>query len=76
MLNYNIILPFYNDYKYLKRCLNNINAQTLLSLNLIFIDGGNKDNNYKKLVLENLNKKINLIYLLKKYIFFLRITIR
>ena len=76
MINYDIILPFYNDYKYLKRYLNNINTQTLLPSNVIYIDDGNKDNNHKKLELENSNKKINLIYLLKQYIFFLRITIQ
>ena len=63
MLSYDVILPFYNDYKYLKRSLSLLSSQILLPNNLIFIDDGNNDNNLKKYIINNLNTKINLIYI-------------
>lgn len=62
-MNYDIIFPFYKDFKYLEKSLSLISSQTFLPKNLIFIDDGNKVNKLKKIVLKNLNKKINLIYI-------------
>ena len=66
MLNYDLILPFYKDNKYLSRCLTNINNQSLLPLNLIFIDDGNNEKNLKNKITKNLNNKIKIIYIEKK----------
>ena len=66
MLDYDIILPFYKDYKYLSRCISNINNQLLLPINLIFIDDGNNDKNLKNKITKDLNNKIQLIYIGKK----------
>jgi glycosyltransferase involved in cell wall biosynthesis len=60
---YDIIFNFYNDYKYLKSCIKNINNQTTVPNNLIFIDDGNKDRNLKKLIRKTLNKKIKLLFI-------------
>jgi len=60
---YDIIFNFYNDYKYLKSCIKNINNQTTLPNNLIFTDDGNKDRNLKKLIRKFLNKKIKLLFI-------------
>ena len=43
-----LIIPFFNDQKYLKRFQKQINHQKLLPKNLIFIDDCNKDKNLKK----------------------------
>lgn len=60
---YDIIFPFYKDYYFLKKAIENINKQSVLAKNLIFIDDGNKDNDLKNKIKLYLNKKINLIYI-------------
>jgi glycosyltransferase involved in cell wall biosynthesis len=62
-IGYDIIFNFYNDYNYLKSCIENINNQTILANNLIFIDDGNKDRNLENLIRKNLNKKIKLLFI-------------
>jgi hypothetical protein len=64
--NYDILFNFYNDYQFLKKCLININKQSILAKKIIFTDDGNNDSNLKKLVRRNLNKKIRLIYIKNK----------
>lgn len=64
--DYDIILPFYKDYVFLKRCFKNINCQTIKAKNLIFIDDGNKDENLKSTVSYLLDDSINLIYIKNK----------
>lgn len=61
--DYDIIFNFYKDYNYLKSCIKNINNQTILANNLIFVDDGNKDRNLEKLIRKILNKKIKLIFI-------------
>ena len=60
---YDIIFNFYNDYKYLKSCIKNINNQSTVANNLIFTDDGNKNRNLKKLIRKILNKKIKLLFI-------------
>jgi hypothetical protein len=62
-IGYDIIFNFYNDYNYLKSCIENINNQTILANNLIFTDDGNKDRNLENLIRKNLNKKIKLLFI-------------
>lgn len=62
-INYDVIFPFYKDFKYLSRSLTSINNQKLLPKNLIFIDDGNKNKNLKNLLKNLLNSKINLTYI-------------
>lgn len=62
-INYDIILPFYNDYEFLDFQIDCINNQTLKAKNLIFIDDGNKDFNLKKKIRLKLNSKIKLIFI-------------
>ena len=64
--NYDILFNFYNDYKFLKKCLTNINNQSILARKLIFTDDGNNNPNLKKFIRKNLNKKIILIYIRNK----------
>ena len=42
-----IIVPCYNEEKYIERCINSILSQTLNNIELIIIDDGSKDNTYK-----------------------------
>ncbi len=63
---YDIIYPFYKDFKYLAKSLNFISKQSLLPNNLIFIDDGNKIKHLKKLVLSCMNTDINLIFIENK----------
>jgi glycosyltransferase involved in cell wall biosynthesis len=60
---YDIIFPFYKDFKYLKNCLSNVNKQTIHPKNLIFIDDGNNQISLKSIVRKNLHKKIKLIFI-------------
>jgi len=62
-IGYDIIFNFYNDYNYLKSCIEGINNQTILANNLIFTDDGNKDRNLENLIRKNLNKKIKLLFI-------------
>ena len=62
-LSYDIIFPFYKDYKYLNKAIISVNNQSLIPKNLVFIDDGNKDPNLKKLIKNLLSKKINLIFI-------------
>jgi glycosyltransferase involved in cell wall biosynthesis len=62
MYKYDIIFPFYKDYKFLDQCLYNINKQQVPPKNLIFVDDGNKNKNLKKIIEKKLRKKINLIF--------------
>lgn len=41
-----IIIPFYNEEKYLNRCLNSIINQTYKDLEIILIDDGSHDNSF------------------------------
>ena len=63
MSNIDIIWPFYKDYKYLDRSIVNINSQSLLPKNLIFIDDGNFDKKLKKYLRGKIKKKIKLKYI-------------
>ena len=63
MSGYDVVLTFYNDYYFINRCIQNINSQTLLPNNLIFVDDGNRDKNLKKKIRNLLNKKIKLIFI-------------
>ena len=47
-MEYDLIIPFFNDQKYLVRFQKQVNNQHLLPKNLIFIDDCNKDKNLKK----------------------------
>ena len=62
-LSYDIIFPFYKDYKYLKKAIISVNNQSLIPKNLVFIDDGNKDPNLKNLIKNLLSKKINLKFI-------------
>ncbi len=62
-MEYDLIIPFFNDQKYLKRFQKQINHQKLLPKNLIFIDDCNKDKNLKKKIREIINNKIKVIYI-------------
>lgn len=62
-MEYDLIIPFFNDHKYLNRFQKQVNDQKILPKYLIFIDDCNKDKNLKKKVREILNKKIKIIYL-------------
>jgi hypothetical protein len=62
-MNYDIIFPFYRDFEYLEKSLMQISKQSILPKNLIFIDDGNNFHNLKELLFNNLNDKINLIYI-------------
>lgn len=62
-IEYDIIFPFYRDYKFLNDQLKQINNQTILPKNLIFIDDGNKDANLQKFIKKFLKKEIILIFI-------------
>ena len=47
-MEYDLIIPFYNDQKYLDRFQKQVNSQKLLPKNLIFVDDCNKDKDLKK----------------------------
>ncbi len=51
-----VIIPIFNGEKYIKRCLNNINNQTLKDLEIIIINDASKDNT--KNILLNLDKSL------------------
>ena len=55
---YEIIWPFYKDYKFLNKSINDINAQTFLPFKIIFIDDGNQDPKLRTNIRNKLNKKI------------------
>ena len=61
-LSFDIILPFYKDFKFLDKCINSINRQTLKPKKLIFIDDDNRTINLKKNVKKKLSKKLINIY--------------
>lgn len=61
-IEYDIVLPFYNDYQFLNRQIEQINHQTLLPKRLIFVDDGNKDNDLKDKITNLLDKEIDLIF--------------
>ena len=65
-LSFDIILPFYKDFKFLDKCINSINRQTLKPKKLIFIDDDNRTINLKKNVKKKLSKKIKLIFIKNK----------
>ena len=62
-IEYDIVLPFYKDYEFLDRQIEQINFQTLLPKRLIFVDDGNKDNELNDKIKSLLNKKIDLIFI-------------
>lgn len=62
-MEYDLIIPFYNDQKYLVRFQKQVNNQHLLPKNLIFIDDCNKDKNLKKKIREIIDQKINIIFI-------------
>jgi hypothetical protein len=62
-IDYDIIFPFYKDYEFLNNQLEQINNQTLIPKNLIFIDDGNKDKNLQKIIRKNIKKEIELIFI-------------
>ncbi len=51
-----IIIPIFNGEKYIKRCLDNINNQTLKNLEIIIVNDASTDNT--KNILLNLNKSL------------------
>lgn len=61
--DYDIIFPFYKDYRYLVNCIKNINKQTILAKKIIFIDDGNNNIKLKKIVRKALNKRIKLTFI-------------
>lgn len=63
IINYDNILPFYNDYDFLDFQIECINSQILKPKNLIFIDDGNKDQNLEKNLRLKIDPKINLIFI-------------
>jgi glycosyltransferase involved in cell wall biosynthesis len=62
-LRYDVIFPFYKDFKYLDQSIDNLNAQLLLPINLIFVDDGNGDESLKSQVFSKLDSSIRLKYL-------------
>ena len=62
-LHYDVIFPFYKDYKYLDKSIKSLNLQKLLPINLIFIDDEGIDKTLKKNLLSKLNKKIHLKFI-------------
>ena len=62
-MKYDIIWPFYKDFKYFFRCIKQINNQSILATNLIFINDGNNFSFLEDTLRKSLNSKINLIYI-------------
>ena len=59
-----IILPNYNNGKYLKETINSIIAQTYENWKLFIIDDNSQDNS-KEIIGNYKNEKINIVYLFK-----------
>ena len=62
-MKYDIIWPYYKDFKYFFRCIKQINNQSILATNLIFINDGNNFSFLEDTLRKSLNSKINLIYI-------------
>ena len=62
-MKYDIIWPYYKDFKYFFRCIKQINNQSILATNLIFINDGNNFSFLEDSLRKSLNSKINLIYI-------------
>ncbi len=50
-----VIIVNYNNSKYLKRCINSLNSQTIKNFEVIFIDDQSQDNSIK--LIKNIKKK-------------------
>ncbi len=61
-MEYDLIIPFYNDQKYLDRFQKQVNSQKLLPKNLIFVDDCNKDKDLKKKLRKIINKKVQIVF--------------
>lgn len=64
MIKVSVIVPVYNVYDYLERCLNSLVNQTLKELEIIIVDDGSPDDSYK--IIEKYTKKYQNIKAYKK----------
>lgn len=55
-----IIIPVYNNEKYLERCIVSLINQTYKNLEIILINDGSTDNS--RIICEKYLKKINVLY--------------
>ena len=55
MMKISIIVPVYNSYKYLDKCLNSLINQTLKEIEIICINDGSTDKT--KLIIDNFIKQ-------------------
>ena len=58
-----VIIPFYNDYKYFKRCIDSVLSQTYTNIEIMIVNDGSEAKYKKKLSEFKKNKKINIINL-------------
>lgn len=59
-----IVIPVYNEEKYLRRCLNSVINQTYKNLEIICVDDGSTDNSVE--IINNIRQKDNRIYLIRQ----------
>lgn len=64
MSDISIIIPMYNEERYLQRCINSLLNQSLKNFELIFVDDGSTDQGIK--IVEDFSKKDNRIKLFKQ----------
>lgn len=57
MIKVSVIIPIYNEEKYLDKCLDSVSGQTLKEIEIICVDDGSTDNSLN--ILKITPKKIN-----------------
>ncbi len=64
MIKVSVIVPVYNVYNYLERCLDSLTRQTLKEIEIIIVDDGSPDDSYK--IIDKYAKKYKNIKAYKK----------
>ena len=65
MVELSIVIPNYNNEKYIKKCIDSILNQTFVKYEIIIVDDGSSDNSVE--IIESMKKKNNKIKLIRQF---------